>query len=51
KAENFSKENKYIQTVTLNGKRLNNTTIKHKDIINGGELIFTMGSSKVNYSK
>lgn len=51
KAENFSKENKYIQTVTLNGKKLNNTTIKHKDIINGGELIFTMGSSKVNYSK
>lgn len=51
RAENFSEENKYIQAVTLNGKPLKSTTIKHSDIVSGGELVFTMGSAKVNYAE
>jgi predicted alpha-1,2-mannosidase len=44
KANNLSDENYYIQSVTLNGKKLNVPFFKHSDIINGGELIFTMGN-------
>lgn len=51
KAEGLSDVNKYIQSVTLNGKPLKSTIIKHSDIIEGGELIFTMGSAKVNYAE
>ena len=43
KAENLSPENKYIRKVTLNGKDYDKMYIMHDDIINGGELIFTMG--------
>ncbi len=51
KAENLSEENKYIQSATLNGKKLNCTIIKHSDIVSGGELIFIMGSEPVDYTK
>ncbi|WP_338731884.1 GH92 family glycosyl hydrolase [Mangrovimonas cancribranchiae] len=43
-AKNLSKENKYIQSATLNGKSLNKTYINHSDIINGGLLIFEMSN-------
>ncbi|UKJ07039.1 GH92 family glycosyl hydrolase [Solitalea lacus] len=43
KAENNSKENIYIQSVTLNGKPYAKTYITHNDIIKGGSLVFTMG--------
>jgi len=43
KANGLSKENIYIQSVVLNGIPLNKTWFNHSDIINGGELIFTMG--------
>jgi predicted alpha-1,2-mannosidase len=43
KANSVSKENKYIQSATLNGKPLNKPWIKHSDIVNGGTLIFEMG--------
>ena len=41
-AENNSETNIYIQHTTLNGKTLQKPWISHKDIIDGGELIFEM---------
>ncbi len=43
-AKNVSKENKYIQSAKLNGDNLDRTYIYHKEIINGGTLIITMGN-------
>ncbi len=43
--ENFSKENIYIQSLTLNGKAYKSTSIKHASIMKGGELKFTMGAT------
>jgi predicted alpha-1,2-mannosidase len=42
-ANNVSKENKYIQSAELNGKPFNLTYITHKEIMNGGTLVFNMG--------
>ncbi|MBI1807613.1 MAG: glycoside hydrolase family 92 protein [Ignavibacteria bacterium] len=44
KAMNLSGKNIYIQSVTLNGKQLNKTYIMHNEIVDGGELVFTMGN-------
>ena len=44
KAPNLTEKNIYIQSVMLNGKPWNKTYITHEDIMNGGELIFNMGS-------
>ncbi len=44
-ANNVSKENKYIQSVELNGKPLNKTYITQKEIMSGGRLVFNMGST------
>jgi putative alpha-1,2-mannosidase len=44
RANNLSTTNYYIQSVTLNGKKWNKSFIRHEDIMNGGELIFEMGS-------
>ena len=41
-AQNASKENKYIQSAELNGKKINRTYIYHKEILDGGTLIFKM---------
>lgn len=41
-AKNLSKENKYVDSIYLNGQVLQGFTIHHKDIMAGGELIFTM---------
>ena len=43
KTLNISEKNFYIQSVMLNGKPLDVPFIQHKDITDGGELIFTMG--------
>lgn len=43
-ANNNSKENIYIQSVTLNGKPMNKTWIDHSEIVEGGNLVFEMGS-------
>lgn len=43
KADNVSKQNKYIQSAQLNGKELNRAWIKHSEITEGGTLEFTMG--------
>ncbi|MFA7288639.1 MAG: GH92 family glycosyl hydrolase [Melioribacteraceae bacterium] len=41
-AERKSKENIFIQSVELNGKIIDNYSINHTDIINGGTLKFVM---------
>ena len=43
-ARNLSKENKYVKTVTLNGKTITDWKIRHSDIMSGGELVFEMYS-------
>jgi len=44
-AENNSARNMYIQRAELNGKELTRSWFTHADIVAGGELRFTMGSS------
>jgi len=52
KTINNSHENIYIQSVTLNGKPLNVPKIKFKDVVKGGELLFTMGAKpNINWGK
>jgi len=41
-AKNLSKENKYVKSVTLNGKPITNSRLRHADILKGGELVFEM---------
>ncbi|WP_374165091.1 GH92 family glycosyl hydrolase [Arcticibacter sp. MXS-1] len=41
---NNSKENKYIQRITLNGKPYTRSFILHSDISNGGRMTIEMGS-------
>ncbi|WP_111307274.1 GH92 family glycosyl hydrolase [Confluentibacter sediminis] len=41
-AENQSDKNVFVERVELNGKLLDSHFIKHRDIMNGGELIFYM---------
>jgi predicted alpha-1,2-mannosidase len=43
KADNVSKQNKYIQSAQLNGEELNRAWIKHSEITDGGTLEFKMG--------
>jgi predicted alpha-1,2-mannosidase len=43
-AKNCSKDNKYIQSATLNGKDWNKAWFSHKDIANGGKLVLIMGN-------
>jgi predicted alpha-1,2-mannosidase len=43
RATNSSKENKFIQSAYLNGKKMSKTWISHKEITDGGALIFEMG--------
>ncbi|MCG9792263.1 GH92 family glycosyl hydrolase [Flavobacterium algicola] len=43
-AENVSSTNFYIQSATLNGDAFNQTTLSHKQILDGGVLHFKMGS-------
>jgi predicted alpha-1,2-mannosidase len=45
-ARNLSKENKYVQAIELNGQPHTGLSINHKDIMNGGNLIFKMGKTK-----
>jgi putative alpha-1,2-mannosidase len=41
--ENNSQKNKYIQSVQLNGKPLNQSWFYHTDLVNGGTLDFVLG--------
>jgi putative alpha-1,2-mannosidase len=42
-AKNNSRENKYIQSMVLNGKPLDEPFFTHRDIVDGGTLELTMG--------
>ncbi len=44
-ADNISKDNPYVQSVTLNGKLLDRTYITDSELKSGGELHFEMGPS------
>ncbi len=44
-AKNQSKDNIYVHQILVNGKAINDITISHKDIINGGEIIFEMSNT------
>lgn len=44
KADGLSGENKYIQSVTFNGKPVTTGYIEYSDIASGGELIYAMGT-------
>jgi predicted alpha-1,2-mannosidase len=43
KAHDVSARNIYIQSVTLNGQAYRYSYLLHKDLMNGGELVFQMG--------
>lgn len=45
KAKNLSDKNKYIKSVTLNGKAFENAFIEHSDIVAGGVLEFEMAAT------
>jgi predicted alpha-1,2-mannosidase len=44
-AKNNSKDNKYIQSIKLNGQPLNQVWFRHADIANGGTLELEMGNT------
>lgn len=44
KAKHLTAKNKYIQSAKLNGKEFNQSYLMHHTIMNGGELVFEMGS-------
>ncbi|CAI8295874.1 MAG: Uncharacterised protein [Flavobacterium sp. SCGC AAA160-P02] len=48
-AKNNSLENKYIKSVQLNNKEYPNSYIEHKDIVNGGTLVFEMTHQPTNW--
>lgn len=47
-AKNQSAKNVYVQKMELKGKPYRGVTIKHSDIMNGGTLVFYMGSKGAN---
>jgi predicted alpha-1,2-mannosidase len=44
-ANQTSHENKYVESIHLNGKVLNQVWFRHADIVNGGRLELTMGDT------
>ncbi len=51
KAENVSKQNKYIQSATLNGQPLTTPFLTHDDIMSGAVLEFVMGAEPSDWGK
>jgi predicted alpha-1,2-mannosidase len=43
-AKNTNNQNLYVQSAKLNGKKWDKCWFRHKDIINGGELVLEMGT-------
>ena len=41
-ARGLSRENKYVRSITLNGRRITGCVLRHADILAGGELVFEM---------
>ena len=46
-AKGLSKSNKYVKSVTLNGRLITDWKLRHADIVKGGELVFEMASLKI----
>ena len=51
KAPKLSEKNRYIRSIKLNGKEYPYSTLRHKDILTGGELILEMGSKPGKWGK
>jgi predicted alpha-1,2-mannosidase len=49
--KNKAPENKYIKEVFWNGKRIENSWIKHTELIQGGKLVFEMASEPLGWGK
>lgn len=52
-AIDLSEENKFIQSITLNGEKIDRIYLTHDEIVKGGKLVFNMGSlpdKSTNYS-
>jgi len=46
-AHKVSRRNKYVQSVTVNGKKLDTPFLHHGDVISGGQMVFEMGPKPV----
>ncbi|MDR6783361.1 putative alpha-1,2-mannosidase [Pedobacter africanus] len=51
KANHLSEENKYVESVTFNGKVLTSPFISHDQIAGGGKLVFSMTNTPQQYEK
>jgi predicted alpha-1,2-mannosidase len=49
KANGVSDARRYIQSATLNGKPYDFSFIAHRDVMNGGELVFVMGEKPFSW--
>ncbi len=47
-ANNQSEKNIYVNNITLNGEKLDGCYVTHSQLMNGGELVFTMGKTPNN---
>ena len=50
-ANNLTEENKYIQSVKLNGTPLNTCFLQHNDLIKGASIVFEMGNKPSQWGK
>lgn len=50
-ARDLSKENKYVRSITLNGKPYDKPYISHEDIMAGGELVYQMSPTPAEPTK
>ena len=50
-ARNLSTENIYVTAATLNGKPLDRSWLRHKEIIAGGRLVLTMSKTPANWAR
>ncbi len=41
-AKDLSRENKFVQSVTFNGRKVDGFILRHADLVKGGELVFEM---------
>ena len=48
-ARNLSDKHIYVQSVSLNGRKLDQLSLKHSDLVAGGELVFVMGSGPASH--
>ncbi len=44
-ADNLTDSNIYIQSATLNGRKYDNSFLRHEDIVRGGTIVFKMGAA------